>query len=128
MLAIHGSDDDDVIDTFGEMREKLGNLDPRLSMLGELEWRGQEAAHLICKFNLVDDVPRGGRTRKLAQHRLGIKQVDLAGAAVHEEMDDRFGFGLKVRRLRHQIIRSVTLVSRGQSRIGGEEVSAEQPS
>ena len=32
----------------------------------------------------------------LVQHRLGIQQIHGAGAAVHEQQDDRLGLGLEV--------------------------------
>src|SRR5687767_854222 len=96
------------------MREQFGNLGPRLSMLREFERRRQEAADLIRKFNLIDDIPGSGGARKLAEHWLGIKQVHLTRAAVHEEMNNCLGFGLKVRRLGLQIIESTTFYTCGE--------------
>src|SRR5438094_9963720 len=46
----------------------------------------------------------------LVEHRLGIKQVHLAGAAVHEKVDNGRGPGREVRRARLQV--------EGESRLG----------
>ena len=46
----------------------------------------------------------GADAGKFLQHRLGIEQIHLAGAAVLEEMDNRFGFRRKVGLLRFQVV------------------------
>ena len=56
-------------------------------MFGIFETGRKEATHLIGKFNLIDNVTAGRRSGKLAQNRLGIKQVNLTGASIHKELN-----------------------------------------
>ena len=60
----------------------------------------------------------GGGTGEALEGGLGIEQVHLAGAAVHEEMDDGLGFAGEVRGLGLQI-------EGGRCGAGGEEVAIE---
>ena len=90
----------------------------RLNSYGE----GSSPPHLVGEFDLVEDVPGGRASRQPGQLRLGVEQVDLAGSAVHEQVDHRLGPGPVMGSPGLQVMHRVA----GQRRIGGEEVLSQQ--
>ncbi len=74
--------------------KRFADLDAGLSLFGELEGGGQQAAGLaLCAE--IDGI--GALALVLEQGGLGIEQVDLRGSAGHEQADDVFGFGRQAR-------------------------------
>ena len=61
---------------------------PQLPRRGEAVGRRHQAANFVGELDLIDDIARRRRAGVLLQHRLAVEQVNLAGAAVHEEVDD----------------------------------------
>ena len=65
----------------------------------------------------------GGRaSRQPGQLRLGVEQVDLAGSAVHEQVDHGLGLGTGSGEPGLQVMHRVA----GQRRVGGVEVLSKQ--
>ena len=93
---MHGPDDRDVVHPPGQMGHDLGDPGTRLTVLGELEGTAQQPAGLLRRRHIHGDLVEVGLSMMLVQHRLGIQQVHGAGAAIHEQQDDRLGLGLEV--------------------------------
>ena len=75
---------------------------------------------------MFDTLSLERRTSKLAERRLGIKEVGLAGTAVHEEMNDGSDFGRKWAGLRFKSHGPWLSTLEARARLPPEEVAAEQ--
>src|SRR5579884_589498 len=72
-------------------------------MLGESKGAAHQGAGGADILDFPGDSVEVGLAVMLVEHRLGIKQVHLTGAAVHEEVNDGLGFRRKMRRTRFEI-------------------------
>ena len=86
-IGMHGTDDAKVVCALGHVREDITNLDPTLSMLGELEGGSITGTCLALGLEVVH-----GQlfAMILCQEWLGIEGVDLGRSAIHEEVNDPF--------------------------------------
>ena len=103
-----GADDAEVIGMFCDAGQPVGHPDPTLPVLFEdpfcwhegiagrahrRQWAAERFGHRL--------------TRQLLQHRLGIKEVKVTRAALHEKPDDGFGRRGTARQLRGQRIQRI---------------------
>ena len=121
---VHGPDDGHIVDVFRRVRQKLGNFYPGFAVPGEFEWRRHQATGFANGPDLGREVAAGWLAGILLERGLVIEQVDLAGTAIHEELNDRFGLVRVMGRLRFQIISGGQ--SSGQRRIGAEQIIPKQ--
>lgn len=93
-VAMHGSDDAELVGVLGHVREDLTDRDPRLAVLFEGERRGQDlvAAVAEMRWQLYWDL----LPVVFCKERFGIEAIDLRDAPSHEEPNDPFGAGGKV--------------------------------
>ena len=103
VLAIHGPDQRNIIDHLAKVRQHVGDFHAAFAAAGEAVGRRHQAANFVGELDLIDDIARRRRAGVLLQHRLAVEQVNLAGAAVHEEVDDGFRFRLEMR-LAHLLV------------------------
>ena len=95
----HRADHGDVIHLPGEMRHHLGEPQTGLPMPGEPKGSGQQAADAVgVQVRLSDGFHGWLLTLKLLELRLWIKEVDVAWASLHDEMNHRFRPRLEMRR------------------------------
>ena len=95
MLGVHRAHETQVVHDGCGVRQRVGNVHPRLPVLVEFERRRQQK---ILIARLVDLDAIGMRlTGAPRQFGLGIEQIHLARTAVLNELNDRLGFGGKVR-------------------------------
>ena len=104
--GVHRADDGDVIDDAGNFGEQLRDLGAALAALFELE-RTAEEFFAGPVDEAEDDVAAVIGAAVLRQLGLGIEQVDVRRAAVHEERDHRVRFGGEVRGAGPQVERQV---------------------
>src|SRR4051794_18484305 len=104
MLAVHGSNQTDIVRDTTQTWEQFGEFHPALAVSDKPEGRRQHGADLVGEFDLVYDVATRRRACELLQHRLRIEQVHLTRAAILEQLNDGFRFGREMRRLRFQIV------------------------
>ena len=78
-----------VIDDPSQVRNELADHHSRLAMRLELERRSQKVPRLLVKVDL--ERAGIGLAVVLGERGLGVEQVHLAGTAVLEQADDRFG-------------------------------------
>jgi hypothetical protein len=95
--GVHRADESDVIDLAGQVRHGIGHPHAALAMLSELERAAHQCAGATRVLDFAGDLAEVRVAVVLVEHRLRIEQVHLAGAAVHEQMDDRFGLRREVR-------------------------------
>ena len=69
-----------------DVRQRFGKLQAGPAVPGESVRTAEQVAG---EFLVVGDLLGWGLTVVLCEHRLGVEQIDLAGPAVHEELDDR---------------------------------------
>ena len=81
--------------TVGEVRHRVGDPRAALAVPGELERAAHDRAGALDDLDLAGDLVEVALAVLLVEHRLGVEQVHLARAAVHEQMDD--GLGLRRR-------------------------------
>lgn len=102
-IGMHGPYHADIVDLPGDFRENLAHFRARLPGLIEFESCGQA----VAGFPFGGQMACGHRFAcMLRQHGLGVKCIDLRRTAVHEQVDDVFGFGREMRRLGCQSIAS----------------------
>ena len=92
--GVHRADDAQVVDAVAQMGQQVADEDAALAARPEAEWRGIQPAG--GAFGADFDVARP-LACELVDFGLGVKQVDVRRAAVHEEEDHAFGAGRKVR-------------------------------
>ena len=92
-IGVHGADDANIIDAGAYRREDLADLQAGLAAFPEGEGRLVKSASLPFGAQ-----PR--RRRPLAmlfgEFGFGVEGVDLAGAAIHEQVNDMLGAGPEV--------------------------------
>ena len=74
-----------------------------LAVLGELERAAHQRAGVLDDLDLAGDLVEVRLAVMLVEHRLGVEQVHLARAAVHEQVDDRLRLRREVRRPRLEV-------------------------
>ena len=91
--AIMSPGDAALIDHLAEEGQCLADLNAALPMPRKFEWRRHETGGIRFFVNLA------GRLCILVffQCRLGIKRIDVRRGAVHEQKNDSFGLGRKMR-------------------------------
>ena len=92
-LGVEAAHEADVIDALRDVGEKGRYVAAALAVLAELPGAPQQGR--VALGELADDCAVAFRQRlsvKLVEGRLGIESVDLAGAADHEQEDDRLRF------------------------------------
>ncbi len=104
-LGPHRFDEAQVIDDARGVREQAADGRARLAVLRELEMRaGQRQDGLVCAHGgealLAADLGRQRLAVLLAQPRLVIEEVQVGRPAAHEQVDDAFGLGRKMRQTR----------------------------
>jgi hypothetical protein len=106
----HRADHAELVGDRREIRQQLAHLDAAPAVLRERESRRQQAGGRPLGAEIG-----GGRTLTgiFDQRRLRIPQIDLRGAAGHEQEDDALGSWREVRPDR---------VSRGSPRIAGQKI------
>ena len=98
----HRTDHTQLVDTAGHLRHDFTNLNSRLPVTGKLERTLKNATRL---FRLLDvNHPRELLTVILAESRLGIEQIHLAGTTVHKQLDHRPGSRCHVRYPRREVM------------------------
>ena len=123
--GVHRADEGDVVHHAGEVRHHLRDPRAALAVPGELERAAHQGAGVLDELDFARDLVEVRLAVVLVERRLGVEQVHLAGAAVHEQMDDRLGLGREVRRARLEVDRRIRRLFRGEDG-GGAEVAAEQ--
>ena len=96
----------DVVDDLGQVRQHLRELGAALAVPGELEPRpehGRVGADERIALT-ADDRGRQRLAFEPGQRGLVVEQVELAGCAGHEQVDDALRLGGEVRRSRRQRI------------------------
>jgi hypothetical protein len=94
VLGVHATDEGEVVDDAGGVGEHLGDVHAGLPVFFEGEGAGKERVDVVRLVNL--DPARQGLARVFQKSRFGVEQVHLAGAAVLDELDNRFGFAGEV--------------------------------
>ncbi len=117
---VHRTDEGDVIDLPGQVRHRVGNPHAALAVLGEVEGAPHQRAGALRILDLARDLAEVRLAVMLVEHRLGVEQIHLTGAAIHEQMNDRFGFRLEMRRAGFEIARGFL------RQVPGEEILAEK--
>ncbi len=89
IVGDHGADDAEVVGVAGEVGKQIADFEAGLAVAGEFEWRGEEVAG-------AGALELGhGEWEGLAGVRfeggLGVEEVDVGGAAGHEEEDEILG-------------------------------------
>ena len=120
----HGPDQGDVIDLPGQMRHNLGNLDSGFPVLGEAKRRRHQSPGLVGELDIVGQIPAGRPATVLFQHGLRIKQINLAGTTIHEQMDYGLCLRLEVGCSRIQVIDLAP--GAGQDRVGRKQISPQE--
>ena len=100
---VHRANEGDVVHLPGEVRQHVRYPHAAPAMPGELIGAAHEGTGVLYVFDLAGDLVEVLLAVMLVEHRLGIKQVHLTGAAVHEKMDNGRGLGREVRRARPQV-------------------------
>jgi hypothetical protein len=100
VFGIHRADDGDVVGVLRDVRQNFGEFEAALAVFGELVRAAEQVARPL--FVVVDF--RGGRLAVVfGEFGLGVEQIDVAGTAVHEELDDGFRFWRMMRRSQFQV-------------------------
>ena len=89
--GIERADQRDVIDLLGKVRQGIGNPHAALAALGKLERAFHQRPGRFGKLDFAGDLREVILPVPLVELVLGIEQVHLARAAVHEQVDDGFG-------------------------------------
>jgi len=89
------------------MRQHVCNPHPALPVLRELEGAAHQGPGALRILDFAGDLVEIRAAVVLVQLRLGIEQVHLTGAAVHEQVDHTAGFGRNMRRSGHEIGRKL---------------------
>src|SRR5262245_52452751 len=110
-FVIHGADYREIIRALRSMREEVGDLKARLSVLleGPLSAQDEQVLELAVLEVLVAETCRRMLPVQLIEQRLGIVRVDLARPALHKEVNHVLRRRRKMRRARRERI----LCSRG---------------
>ena len=125
VAGMHRADDADVVDDAGDVGQQFGDFGTALTMFFELEGTGQQlSAGRVGEAEC--DVALVRLAVVLGELGLGIQQVDVRRAAVHEERDHRLGLWRKVGRLGPQVERR-RIVRLGR-RLGQQFLFGQQPS
>ena len=88
MLAVHRPYQRDVVNDLAEMRHQIRDFHAAFAPTRKLVGRRHHAADLVGELDLRHDVSRRRAAGMLLEQRLVIEQINLARAAVHEEMND----------------------------------------
>ena len=96
-IAPAGPDQADIVGHFRNIRVPVRDPHARLTMLGKLPltWHQSISAHTHGRKNRSDTF-RKWFASPTFQSRLGVEQVDVAGATFHEQKDDTFRLGRKM--------------------------------
>jgi hypothetical protein len=126
-----GLDDGQVVDDPGRVRHQVGNPGAALPVASEGPSRAEQLGAVAGRHERKafpgDERVGHGLTVEFVEARLVVEEVQLAGAARHEEIDHRLRPGRKVRGLRRGRIRGLG-GSGGPGRLveqGGERDIAE---
>ena len=99
-VGFAGGDDADVVDDGGGVGEKVADPGAGLAVLFEGATGGEEVAAMAAVHEgeaLASGVAiRDGFAVEFGELRFVFEEVELGGAAGHEEEDDVFGFGGEV--------------------------------
>ena len=126
VTAVHRSDQRHIVDVLGEVRHDLRDIHAALAVFLKLERRRQQALRLVGRCNVRRHLAHGHLTGVLLERRLGVKQVYLTRPAVHEEVNDRLGLGLEMRRLRTEIVDLPPVGCSGHRRVRSEQIGSQQ--
>ncbi len=115
-------DDGDVVDAADDLREEVGDINPALAVLPKGSLRGEQRVRLLpcSRWRPSPKLAGKGWPARRLKVGLGIEGLGVAGYAVHEQVDDPFGLGGKVRRPGSQGIH------RGGGRGGWRHLSPEE--
>jgi hypothetical protein len=102
MLGEHRTDNGNPVGVAGDVRQRLRELGAALAVTVEAERALEQVAG---EAFVVGDLGRRRPIIVAVEHRLGVEQVDMAGTAMHEELNDGAGRAGKVRRPRLQRVR-----------------------
>ena len=128
---VHRFENSDPIHAGGQVRHDIRNPGSRFPVPGKLEGASHQRARRPRVFYLPGDLLEIRLAMPLVEFRLGIKQVHLAGSAIHEQVDHRFGFWFKVWLAGLEVKAAANRVAR--RRLGGdcgrriEQVATKQP-
>src|SRR6266850_845251 len=86
--GVHGPDQRHLVGVFCRVWQKFGNFQTALSMLRELEGRRHKAARLANGSDFRRQVAAWTLAGVFLERRLVIEEVNLAGTAVHEKLND----------------------------------------
>ena len=87
-------------------------------MTGEFPWAPHQAPGRLGTRHVGGQVLEDRLAMVSFEGRLGVEEVDLAGATLHEQLDDRLGTRLEVRLLGSEIVESWR---RRRRRVGGQQ-------
>ena len=93
------ADHRDLVDAFRELREKIGHLHPGLAAFLENPPGTEQGAEVTRLKHRLIFIEWHLLAMPLDQLRFGIKQIDLAGSAIHEQENNVPGFRRKMWRL-----------------------------
>ena len=96
------ADHREIIDTTGQIREQVGNLDPALAVLAKFPAAAEQTGVFLNELILrVAEFRRPRLSVEFVQEGLGVEGLEMAWAAGHEQEDHGLGLGLgQMRRLR----------------------------
>ena len=80
-----------VIHLSGEVGECIRDPHPRLTMLGKLERAAHQRAGVLDVLDFTGNLVEIGFAMMFVEFGFGIKQIHLAGATIHKQMNHRLG-------------------------------------
>ena len=108
-VGVERANDAEIVGVFRRTWEQVADVEAGFAVFGEAKGR----LHELTDWSAIRSNRRFasiGRVVVLVESRLGVKRIDLAGTAVHEEEDDMFCLGGEVGRLRRKRVQETGVV------------------
>jgi hypothetical protein len=104
-VAVAAAEEAHFVGPVGDVGEEVGNLDAALAAGFEFARGGEEFVFGdgAAGFEVAEGFGNG-LAGEFDEVRLGIEEIDVAGAAGHEKENDAFGFGGEVSGFRREWI------------------------
>jgi hypothetical protein len=99
-VGVHRADDGDVVDMLRRVRKQLADLDAAFAILLELKRRGECRAGLPLGAEVLGRQVLAG---VFVERDLAVERIDVARAAVHEQVDHPLGLRRKMRGARERV-------------------------
>lgn len=126
-VGLHGVDKSDVINTFADVREEVGNVFTALPVLFKFPaWFDDASLGFFAPATESFDVD--GFPVHPDHVRFVVEGIDVARAAVHEEEDNAFGLGCEMGRAGRKWVAGRARAWRGFENLVEEPLFGEQSS